>query len=73
MKHVTRCIQRSVLLAMSALGGSIAIADETLLDYRIEVTTVAKGYDGRTCWMHARAGANPPAPRLMRRARQWSS
>ena len=60
MKHVTRCIQRSVLLAMSALGGSIAIADETLLDYRIEVTTVAKGYDGRTCWMHARAGAIPP-------------
>jgi len=30
------------------------------LDYRIEATTVAKGYDGKTCWMHARAGAIPP-------------
>ena len=38
----------------------MTFADETPLDYRIEVTTVAKGYAGRTCWMHARAGAIPP-------------
>lgn len=65
MKLVTRLILRMVLLAISAFCGNIAIAaepllDETRLDYRIEVTTVAKGYDGRTCWMHARAGAIPP-------------
>jgi hypothetical protein len=65
MKHVTRCILRTFLLAFAALCASRTIAaepllDETRLDYRIEVTTVAKGYDGRTCWMHARAGAIPP-------------
>lgn len=29
-------------------------------DYQFEVTVVSKGYDGKTCWMHARAGAIPP-------------
>lgn len=31
-----------------------------IADYRIELTTVTKGYDGETCWMQARAGAIPP-------------
>jgi len=29
-------------------------------EYRVERTAVARGYDGKTCWMHARAGAIPP-------------
>ena len=33
------------------------------LDYRVELTTAIKGYDGKTCWVHARAGAIPPAGR----------
>jgi hypothetical protein len=62
---VSRYRRRTMLLALATLFARIAFADEpsndeTSLDYRIEVTTVAKGYDGRTCWMHARAGAIPP-------------
>lgn len=30
------------------------------LDYRIELTTATQGFDGKTCWVHARAGAIPP-------------
>ncbi len=29
------------------------------VDYEIELTTARKGYDGETCWVHARAGAIP--------------
>ncbi|MEQ8638198.1 sialidase family protein [Gimesia maris] len=28
-------------------------------DFRIQLTTATKGYDGKTCWVHARAGAIP--------------
>lgn len=36
-------------------------ADTTeALDYRIELTTARQGFDGKTCWVHARAGAIPP-------------
>ena len=30
------------------------------LDYRIELSTVIKGFDGKTCWVHTRPGALPP-------------
>jgi hypothetical protein len=30
------------------------------LEYRIELTAAASGFDGETCWVHARAGAIPP-------------
>ena len=30
------------------------------LDYRIELSTVIKGFDGKTCWVHTRPGAIPP-------------
>ena len=30
------------------------------LDYRIELSTVTKGFDGKTCWVHTRPGAIPP-------------
>ena len=59
------------LTALAAFGplsiGAVACGDEAhagaeeTLDYRVEVTTVSKGYDGTTCWMHARAGVIPPA------------
>ena len=29
------------------------------LDYRVELLTARKGFDGKTCWVHARAGAIP--------------
>lgn len=28
-------------------------------DFRVQLTTATKGYDGKTCWVHARAGAIP--------------
>lgn len=28
-------------------------------DFRIQLSTATKGYDGKTCWVHARAGAIP--------------
>lgn len=31
------------------------------LDYRIELTSAHRGFDGRMCWVHARAGAIPPS------------
>ena len=34
---------------------------ERMLDYELELATASRGYDGETCWVHARAGAIPPA------------
>lgn len=31
-----------------------------MLDYDLELSTVSRGYDGETCWVHARAGIIPP-------------
>src|SRR5262245_11381325 len=39
---------------------STATSGAEPLDYRVERTTVRSGFDGRTCWVHARAGAIPP-------------
>ena len=29
------------------------------IDYDIQLDTISSGYDGKTCWVHARAGAIP--------------
>jgi len=44
-----------VLAARSALA-----ADDATSDYTLELQTVTSGYDGKKCWVHARAGAIPP-------------
>jgi hypothetical protein len=36
-------------------------ARELSVDYRTDLLRVIKGYDGTTCWVHARAGAIPAA------------
>jgi hypothetical protein len=46
----------SVILALTADGSAAAPP----IDHRIELATVRRGYDGKTCWVHARAGALPP-------------
>ena len=57
----------TAMLAIQTI--SSARADEGVqcasrsLDYRVELTTAIKGYDGKTCWVHARAGAIPPTER----------
>ena len=30
--------------------------------YRLSLHTVSKGYDGKMCWVHPRAGAMPTSP-----------
>ncbi len=49
-----------VMLVFLVLGTSAASrAGEEPLDYRIELTAATSGFDGETCWVHARAGAIP--------------
>ncbi|NUQ65211.1 MAG: exo-alpha-sialidase [Pirellulales bacterium] len=35
-------------------------ADEGPLDFQIELAPAHQGFDGKTCWVHARAGVLPP-------------
>ena len=35
------------------------------MHYNIELTTVAGGYDRKTCWVHARAGVIPPSTAVL--------
>jgi hypothetical protein len=53
--HVAACL---LLLAMPAAG-------QTPVDYKIQLDVVCSGYDGRTCWVHARAGAIPGSPPIV--------
>lgn len=41
--------------AVSAAGQ----AGDERLDYRVELSAAADGFDGQTCWVHARAGVIP--------------
>jgi len=57
------CLEWVLLLAVVAAfgaGSPIRAADPPPLDYRVELTTARKGYDGKMCWVHSRAGAIPP-------------
>ncbi len=53
----------SLVLFCIPQGGLIAQNNAELKrespDFRIQLTTATKGYDGKTCWVHARAGAIP--------------
>ena len=49
----------AIIGLLSSLSAVLA-ADGPALDYRIELKTAHKGYDGKRCWVHARAGAIPP-------------
>jgi hypothetical protein len=41
------------------LIGSCLHAEETVSGYRIQLDTISRGYDGKTCWVHPRAGTIP--------------
>jgi hypothetical protein len=50
-----------VLFIVLATGLPLANgAENTLLDYQVELSTAASGFDGQMCWVHARAGTIPP-------------
>lgn len=52
----------SVLLVLPVLPASLR-AEEP---YELRLETVTKGYDGKTCWVHPRAGAVPgPTPTVV--------
>jgi hypothetical protein len=48
------CVPQSKLSAQKN-----AVLKRESPDFRIQLTTATKGYDGKTCWVHARAGAIP--------------
>ena len=58
-KSTTTIFSLLVVLSFSLLSAGLA-ADEPL-DYQVELAAAADGFDGETCWVHARAGAIPAA------------
>ncbi len=42
-----------------SLLGEFSRADEEAPGYRLQLDTIHRGYDGQTCWVHARAGTIP--------------
>jgi hypothetical protein len=48
---------RSVCLLIFGFAAASVSAVEP--EYRIQLETISRGYDGRTCWVHPRAGAIP--------------
>ena len=49
-----------LVIALGALISSPALAEPPeIIDYTIERSVMTKGYDGKQCWVHARAGIIP--------------
>ena len=58
--------QSSLLLASLLIAGMSVIAAEPAPGFRIQLDTLSHGYDGKTCWVHPRAGAIPgPVPSVV--------
>lgn len=51
----------SVVVASVIVVGSCLSAEEAAPGYRIQLDTISRGYDGKTCWVHPRAGTIPGA------------
>ncbi len=71
MRHSSRVLvlNHRVLPVMAVLIAPLATAvlgaaegsGEDGLDYVVELSVAREGFDGKTCWVHARAGAIPPS------------
>ncbi len=58
-------MHRLYSLAFLTLATSLHAAEPTVA-FRIQLDTVSRGYDGKTCWVHPRAGAIPgPVPSVV--------
>jgi hypothetical protein len=58
--------QSSLLLASLLIAGMSVIAAEPAPGFRIQLDTLSHGYDGKTCWVHSRAGTIPgPVPSVV--------
>ncbi|WP_232105458.1 sialidase family protein [Gimesia panareensis] len=44
---------------LSLQAGEAKLPKQHSPDFQIKLSTATKGYDGKTCWVHARAGAIP--------------
>lgn len=54
------------LLACWLIGTQLAPADDAPPGFHVQLETISKGYDGKTCWVHPRAGAIPgPTPSVV--------
>ena len=54
---ISLCFQYLVVTWLVCVAvGAVA---ETPIDYRVQLEVVSNGYDGKTCWVHPRAGAIP--------------
>jgi hypothetical protein len=56
----TGCCALAIMLLLGIQQRSLA---KEPLAYRAELTTASTGFDGKMCWIHARAGAIPPRAR----------
>ncbi len=52
----------ALVAAVSVAGPGAAdqVTRSSSVPFALELTTAHRGFDGRTCWVHARAGAIPP-------------
>ena len=58
--------QTRLPLAVLLVVGVSLIAAEPAPGFRIQLDTLSRGYDGKTCWVHPRAGAIPgPTPSVV--------
>jgi hypothetical protein len=56
----------SLLLASLLIGGMPAPGAEPAPGFRIQLDTLSRGYDGKMCWVHPRAGTIPgPVPSVV--------
>ncbi len=49
-----------VILMATAIASDSSAADSPDVDFKIDRTVARSGFDGKFCWVHARAGAIPP-------------
>lgn len=53
-------------LLLLSLVASVSVAADATPGFHVQLDTVSRGYDGRTCWVHPRAGIVPgPTPSVV--------
>ncbi len=58
-----RSLAAQAILSLFALSPTTVAGSDGSLDYQVELSSAHEGFDGETCWVHARAGAIPPGGR----------
>jgi len=60
-RMIARLVAEGLVREVPELRGQVRLQPPPPagLPYEVKLTTVSKGYDGKTCWVHPRAGAIP--------------